>query len=111
MGDGMPHYINPLSEKQTSLEEEGYICNFEMMEGGLKCMDTGEVFQPEDIKEADFFRFEGISDPEDMSILYAIETNNGCKGVAVNSYGTYADDEMAEFMSKVKKRSAKDQGL
>jgi hypothetical protein len=36
-----------------------------------------------------------------MSILYAIETNDGVKGTISNSYGTYADSKVDAFLKQV----------
>ncbi len=52
-----------------------------------------------------YIRFEGDSDPADMSILYAIETNDGDKGTYVDAFGTYGDqspDTVSEFLQQVK---------
>jgi hypothetical protein len=53
------------------------------------------------VKAANFFRFEGITNPDDMSILYAIETTDGEKGILIDAYGLYADDDTGEFMKEV----------
>jgi hypothetical protein len=49
------------------------------------------IFKPEQVKIINFFRFEGMSDPEDNSILYVIETDNGLKGTLIDAYGAYGD--------------------
>ena len=36
-----------------------------------------------------------------MSILYAIETSDGRKGVLIDAYGLYADDDTSAFMQEV----------
>ncbi len=41
-------------------------------------------------------RIEGMSDPSDNCIIYAIETTNGLKGFLVNAYGIYSEDKEAE---------------
>jgi hypothetical protein len=48
-----------------------------------------------------FYRFEGITNPEDMEVLYAIETVNGKKGTLVDAYGIYADPEVDEFVKEM----------
>jgi hypothetical protein len=47
------------------------------------------------------YRFEGISNPDDNEILYAIETDDGVKGTLVDAYGMYADSNVASFMEKL----------
>jgi hypothetical protein len=53
------------------------------------------------VKAVNFYRFEGISNPDDMSILYAIETSDGRRGTLVDAYGFYSDDETGEFINQV----------
>ena len=46
-------------------------------------------------------RFEGVSNPDDMCVVYAIESDSGVKGVLVDAYGFYADSAMTELMSQL----------
>ena len=46
-------------------------------------------------------RFEGESDPDDMSVVYAIESQDGTRGVLVDAFGTYADPHVAEILKQV----------
>ncbi len=36
-------------------------------------------------------RFEGVSDPDDMEILYAIESVRGVRGTLADAFGVNAD--------------------
>ena len=55
----------------------------------------GKFYQPEDLKIIKTYRFEGDSDPADMSIIYLIEANDGLIGYSMDAYGAYSshDDE------------------
>lgn len=90
------------------LEEKGFTDHYKVDNGRLCCITTGNEYAPQDVQVVNFYRFEGISDPDDMSILYAVETNDGCKGTLVDAYGYYADTELGKFMRKVdiRKRDA-----
>jgi hypothetical protein len=95
-------YMTDLDKCHKKMEEKGYTNQFQSAEGGgLKCVDNDKVYTPVEVKVVDFFRFEGISDPDDMSILYVIETTDGRKGTLVDAYGLYADDNIGEFMKEV----------
>ena len=50
----------------------------------------------------EYHRFEGESNPSDMSIVFAIESNDGRRGTLTSSYGAYADHKMLNFISKVR---------
>ncbi|HYO21404.1 MAG TPA: hypothetical protein VER36_03295 [Flavisolibacter sp.] len=72
-----------------------------MQNNKLESLTSGKTYACEDVKAANFYRFEGITDPDDMSILYAIETCDGAKGTLMDAYGRYSDEETGEFMKQV----------
>lgn len=84
------------------LEEKGYTDQFRVEKKILQSL-TGKKkkYKPKDVKAVNFYRFEGPSNPDDMSILYAIETSDGTKGTLVDAYGVYADEDTGAFMQEV----------
>jgi hypothetical protein len=78
--------------------EQGYTENFKAASGGLQSLDSNKVYSPRDIKVVNFYRFEGISNPDDNSILYVIETSDGKKGTLIDAYGAYADPAVAKLI-------------
>jgi hypothetical protein len=46
-------------------------------------------------------RFEGESDPDDMSVVYAIEGKDGTRGVIVDAFGIYADPHVGALLKQV----------
>jgi hypothetical protein len=97
----MHHYTTPLVKKSNDLAKEGFTEQFVLTKEGLKSTSTGEVFHPDDVKILKHYRFEGTSDPADMSIIYGVETNSGLKGTVVNAFGTYSDQDLGDFMKDV----------
>jgi len=83
------------------LEHKGYTDQYRVEKGRLVSTKGKKKYKAKDVKAANFFRFEGITNPDDMSILYAIETTDGNKGTLVDAYGLYADDDTGEFMKEV----------
>ena len=57
---------------------------------------TGEKAQLIDLYVREVHRIEGMSDPSDSCIIYAIETAKGDKGFLVNAYGVYSEEKQAE---------------
>lgn len=99
------HTMTTLSEAMNHLYKKGYKCTFEMRVKGFTCRETNEVFKPENLIIKEVFRFEGESNPDDMAVLYAIESSDGTKGLFIDAYGTYSNNEgeaLADFMKKVK---------
>ena len=83
------------------LTENGYTTQFKAGEGILLSLVSNKKFKPEDVKINHFYRFEGESNPDDSSIVYAIETNTGEKGTLIDSYGAYSDQLVSAFIKQV----------
>jgi hypothetical protein len=94
------HWKSPLTEKLQELQDKGYSLNFSVSDKGL-LVSNDQKFSPEEVQVVEHFRFEGESNPSDMSILYALETNDGKKGTLVNSYGTYGDEKIDAFINRI----------
>ena len=93
--------LTDLQKCLDRLEEKGYTEQFRVEKKKLVSVTTKKKFKPKDVKAANFFRFEGITDPDDTSVLYAIETSDGSRGTLIDAYGLYADDDTGEFMKEV----------
>lgn len=93
--------MNSLSEMLDYLHHKGYIYDMEITKDGLFNKDTNEVFKPEDLIIEKVYRFEGESDPADMSVLYGISAKSGTKGTLVDAFGTYQDPFIGDFLKDV----------
>jgi hypothetical protein len=94
--------LTSMLEVLSNLRKEGYTTDFKVTgDEQLSTMDDKETFRPEQVRIVNFYRFEGESNPDDMSILYVLETKTGLKGTISNSYGTYADGGTDIFLKKV----------
>ena len=85
----------------ASVEKRGFTTQFQVKEAGLHSLKTNQHFRPDQVKISHFYRFEGESNPDDSSILYAIETTDGEKGTLVDGYGTTSDSATGSFIEKV----------
>ena len=81
------HVFDTLSEALNALKKVGYMEDFVAEEKNLFIQRTHRKYQPEDLKIVQSFRFEGISDPDDASVLFAIIANDGVKGTLLMAYG------------------------
>ncbi|MES2767429.1 MAG: phosphoribosylpyrophosphate synthetase [Bacteroidota bacterium] len=97
----------PKSHAQSTddLKDRGYTEDFQVIKEGLKAINSGKVYQEKDVKILEHHRFEGVSNPDDMSIVYGIETCDGTKGILSDAYGTYSDPVVANFITSVEKMS------
>ena len=64
-------------------------------------MRNGALFAPHQVAILEYHRFEGVSDPDDMAILYAIETSTGVRGTLTDAFCVYADPHVGAFVKDV----------
>lgn len=76
-----------LSQKINSLKEKGYTLDFNLDEDKITDLKNKQSYIPDDFNIDKHYRFEGMSNPSDNSILYAITTSDGKKGILVDGYG------------------------
>ena len=93
---------NNLVDALQDLNARGFTYDFNLKPYCLECKALELELRPEDFEIAEMYRFEGDSSPDDNSILYAIESVDGVKGVLVDAYGTYAEAISPEMASKLK---------
>lgn len=86
-------------------QKKGYCCNFLFQDGALIETESKYSYHPDEIFIVAHHRYEGMSDPEDMSILYVIETGDNKKGTYLLGYGPSADLEAAEFFKDIPEKN------
>ena len=93
-----------MTETIQELRNRGFTTNFEFLNQAFRDVDSKRTFRADELTIVEHHRFEGVSDLEDMSVLYAIETTDGTKGIIVDAFGTYANPELGEFLLNVRVR-------
>ena len=88
-----------LSEAINDLQVNEYPYDFNLTPECLECASLKIEIRPEDFKVDKIYRFEGMSSTDDNSILYAISSKKGIKGLLVDAYGVYAEN-ISEAMRK-----------
>jgi hypothetical protein len=88
------------------LEQEGFTEHFVVKGSALRSIETGHTFTPAEVDIREFARYEGVSNPSDMSIVYAIESRGGVRGTLVDAFGAYADPNVAAFVEAVDEHRA-----
>jgi hypothetical protein len=94
-------FMTDLQKVQDNLEKHGYTEQFRVEKDKLVGMVSKKKYKPKEVMAVNFYRFEGITDPDDMSILYAIETCDGSKGTLTDAYGRLSDEDTGAFMKQV----------
>ena len=88
-------------------QQKGYSLNFRMQDGRLREDSIGNSYAPTEVYITTQHRFEGMTNPSDMSILYVITTKDDKKGTILVAYGGTSDTEAAEFFKDVPKNNKK----
>ncbi len=83
------------------LQDKGFTDEYEIKDNKLHNLTQDKLYASSDVTAVNFYRFEGESNPDDMSILYAIETHDGRKGTVIDAYGAYSDQKIGDFMNTV----------
>jgi TPP-dependent trihydroxycyclohexane-1,2-dione (THcHDO) dehydratase len=101
---GKNNNYDTLVEAIEALKKQGYRHNFRINDKGMLVEKTENGYIAEEVELHEFHRFEGNTNPADMSIVYAVQTSSGEKGIVVDSYGVYGSEMTSKFMNKVSQK-------
>ncbi|GAB5538355.1 MAG: hypothetical protein Salg2KO_04580 [Salibacteraceae bacterium] len=98
--------FNTLSQATQNLHERGYTQSFKVIdENTLESQSDPRSYSPDEIAIVEFHRFEGSSNPSDMSVVYALEADGGQKGILIDAFGADAAQDVGRFLKRVEDRS------
>jgi len=83
------------------LRRRGVTASFGAAPPGLRVTGSDRVYRPDQLRIVEHYRFEGVSDPDDMAVVYAIEADDGTRGVLVDAFGTYADPDVGAILRNI----------
>jgi hypothetical protein len=90
-----------LSEAIADLKKRGYVNDFNLHPEWIECPPLNLQLKPTEFHVDEVHRFEGMTNPDDSSILMAIQSTNGIKGLLVDAYGVYSDSLSAEMIKRL----------
>ena len=93
-----------MTEAVEGLKQRGFTANFEFLNSTFRAVDGGKIFAPDELTIVEHHRFEGASDPDDLSVLYAIDANDGTRGTIADAFGPYANPDLGAFLTTVTMR-------
>lgn len=91
-----------LTEALDDLRRRGYSEDFNLKPTCLECPAKQVELHPDDFEITEVYRFEGATNPDDSSVLFAITGKGGLKGVLVDAYGMYATSVSTEMLTKLR---------
>ena len=90
-----------LSQTITSLKGRGYTNDFNLHPEWIECPTLDARFRPDEFHVDEVHRFEGMTNPDDSAVLYAIASTGGLKGILIDAYGAYAESVSQEMVQKL----------
>lgn len=78
--------FDTLSQATNGLTANGYTEGFTAEEKKIVTSNSKREYNPDDLKIEKSYRFEGMSNPQDTTIVMAIKAKDGTKGTLVMSY-------------------------
>lgn len=84
--------------------EEGYKHDFNLLDEAIELKNERKTFGIDEFEVDKVLRFEGMSNPDDNAILYAITTDAGEKGILVDGYGVSSGQVSEAMLNKLDMR-------
>jgi hypothetical protein len=98
--------MDTVSDAIRRLQAEGYTGNwFANAAHDLECDESGDVLDPTEVLIDHVLRFEGESDPGDESIVFALRTPSGDRGIYSAPYGAATPPEDAAVIALLRHRT------
>ena len=91
-----------LADAIKALQQRGYVQDFNLHPEWIECPSLKLRLAPEEFHVDEIHRFEGMTNPDDSTILFAISSATGMKGLLVDAYGVYVDALTPVMISKLK---------
>ncbi|AFL79845.1 hypothetical protein Aeqsu_0331 [Aequorivita sublithincola DSM 14238] len=98
----MKNSYSSLSIAIADLQKEGFIEDFNLVAEGIESKNLKKQWKAGELEVVKFYRFEGMTNPGDNTILYLIETQDGKKGLLVDAYGADQGEISPEMIQKLK---------
>lgn len=100
------HVYKTLAEAVDGLRRRGFTIDFAVNKASGQVAAGDKTFTSDELTIVEHHRFEGMSDPDDSSVVYALEAPNGLKGILVDAYGAYANWKTGALLNATKDRHA-----
>ncbi len=91
-----------VTEAVNDLKERGFNVNFNLAFDKLICLEDNFCLNPNEFEIVEVHRFEGVTNPSDEDVVYAVESKDEkIKGVVTSAFGLYADPVSNEMIQKL----------
>jgi len=90
-----------LGQSVEALTHRGFTAHFEWRHNSLRDANTGRTYRPDELTIVEHHRFEGPSNPDDASVVYALMAHDGTRGTVTDAFGPYANPDLGAFLKRV----------
>ncbi len=95
------HSYDTLAQALQDLQSRGFEYDFNLLENCIECKSKQSLYQPEQFNVLEVYRFEGMTNPDDNLVVYAVETEDGLRGTLLDAYGVYSESITPELVAKL----------
>jgi len=92
--------MDTLTEVISDLNKKGFTEDLRALNGVIHALKSKKEYSPEDLTIAESYRFEGMTDPSDEMVCFAIKNNQGPVGTLVMSFNAHHSQEL-ETVQKI----------
>jgi hypothetical protein len=90
-----------LTEALNDLKKRGYTADFNLYPNWIECRSLDIWLKPEEFHVDEVYRFEGLNNPDDSAVLFAVRSTSGIRGTLLDAYGVYATAMSPTMMKKL----------
>lgn len=91
---------NTINSIIYDLQNEGFVHTFSMIQDEIGCSGPRKLYKPAEIRIIKQNRYDANPYSSSGAVIYALETNDGYKGILINRIGIYADKAIERFLKK-----------
>lgn len=91
-----------LTEAIDDLKLKGYANDFNLHPEWIECPPLDLKAGPHQFHVDAVYRFEGMTNPDDSTVLYAISLESQVKGLLMDAYGVYAESISPDMLKALR---------
>lgn len=99
--NNMPAKSGTLVDVLEDLKAVGYSNSFAFNNGALRCLESENRYPADQLSVRAIYRFEGASNPNDATVVYALRAQDGTCGVFTDAFGPEGDAKASAFLASV----------
>lgn len=95
-------HFSDVQDALVYLRQHQYLYSFQCSWQGWRCVETGDAFFPEQLEMEACHRFLQCKGAHHVTVLYAVKTPDGRRGIILDNYSTYGNPLFGEFLVRMK---------